>query len=121
MADTPAKNKVKGARWELDLLDYFRNRNLITERLRLAGKHDEGDLMVYLNAQTVLVVEAKNEKSFKLGPWIAEAVTEAVNWGKARKATVQAIPIVVAKRRNHSTSKAYVIMELDTFMETVNK
>ena len=115
----PTRNKAKGARWELDLLDYFRNQHLVAERMRLTGKHDEGDLMVYLNAQTVLVIEAKNEQSFKPGPWINEANIEAVNWATARNATVNVIPVVVAKRRNNSTGKAYVIMELDTFMETL--
>jgi Holliday junction resolvase len=115
------KNKRKGAQWELDLLDYFRSHQLVAERLRLAGKHDEGDVMVYIDGKTVLIVEAKNEQSFKPGPWINEANIEAANWAVARKATVEVVPIVVAKRRNHGTGKAYVIMELDTFMERVNK
>lgn len=120
MAD-PAKNKAKGAKWELDLLDYFRNLHLNAERMRLTGKHDEGDIMVYLNGQTVLIVEAKNEQSFKPGQWISEATVEAVNWAASRKSTLDVVPIVVAKRRQHSTSKAYVIMELETFMEAVRK
>lgn len=117
----PSRNKRKGAEWELSLLDYFRNKHLTAERMRLTGKHDEGDLMVYIDGQTVLIVEAKNEQSFKPGTWIAEANTESINWAAARNATVDVIPVVIAKRRQHSTAKAYVIMELGTFMEALNK
>ena len=117
MASNPSKNKRIGARWELDLLDYFRDLGLVAERMRLTGKNDEGDLMVYLNAKKVLIVEAKNEQSFKPGPWINEANIESANWAIARKATVDVVPVVVAKRRQNGTGKAYVIMELDTFME----
>lgn len=121
MASDPAKNKAKGAKWELDLLEYFRNLHLTAERMRLTGKHDEGDLMVYIDGQTVLIVEAKNEQSFKPGTWIAEANTEATNWAASRKSTLDVVPLVIAKRRNSSTHKAYVIMELDTFMERIIK
>lgn len=121
MTANPTKNKRAGARWELDLLEYFRDQRLVAERMRLTGKNDEGDLMVYLNGQRVLIVEAKNEQSFKPGPWINEANIEAANWTIARNATLEVIPIVVAKRRNNGTGKAYVIMELDAFMEAINK
>lgn len=121
MPSNPARNKRKGAEWELSLLDYFRDQHLVAERLRLTGRHDEGDLMVFLDAKTVLVVEAKNEQSFKPGTWINEANIEAANWATSRKSTLDVVPIVVAKRRRHGTGKAYVIMELDTFMEEVTK
>lgn len=114
------RNKRKGAQWELDLLEYFRDQQLVAERMRLTGKHDEGDLMVYLNAKRVLVIEAKNEQSFKPGTWINEANIEAANWAIARNATIDVVPVVVAKRRQNGVGKAYVIMELDTFMEVVS-
>ena len=121
MPNNPARNKRKGAEWELSLLDYFREHHLVAERLRLTGRNDEGDLMVFLNAKTVLVVEAKNEQSFKPGTWINEANIEAANWATSRKSTLDVVPVVIAKRRQHSAGKAYVIMELDTFMEEVMK
>jgi hypothetical protein len=48
-----------------------------------------------------------------------EAVLEAQNWIKKRKSSGPAIPIVIAKRRQHGVGKAFVILELDTFMEVI--
>jgi Holliday junction resolvase len=68
-------NKRKGATWETDLVEYFRGKEFQpVERLRLSGTSDEGDLWLWApDIQSFIVVEAKNEKSFKLGPWIEEA------------------------------------------------
>jgi len=113
-------NKRKGATWETDLVEYFRDKDFNpVERLRLTGSSDEGDLWLWApDIQTFIVVEAKNEKSFKPGPWIQEAVEEAKNWVKKRKST-PAVGIVIAKRRQASIGKSFVIMELDTFVEVV--
>lgn len=113
-------NKRKGATWETDLVEYFRDKDFNpVERLRLTGSSDEGDLWLWApDIQTFIVVEAKNEKSFKPGPWIQEAVEEVKNWVKKRKST-PAVGIVIAKRRQASIGKSFVIMELDTFVEVV--
>jgi Holliday junction resolvase len=113
-------NKRKGATWETDLVEYFREKEFNpVERLRLSGTSDEGDLWLWApDIQSFIVVEAKNEKSFKLGPWVEEASIEVRNWIKKRKST-PAIPIVIAKRRQHGIGKSFVIMELDTFTEVL--
>jgi Holliday junction resolvase len=113
-------NKRKGATWETDLVEYFRDKEFQpVERLRLSGTSDEGDLWLWAaDIQSFIVVEAKNEKSFKLGPWVEEASIEVRNWIKKRKST-PAIPIVIAKRRQHGIGKSFVIMELDTFTEVL--
>jgi hypothetical protein len=117
---TSRANKRKGTQWETDLVEYFRSKELIAERLRLSGTYDEGDLW-FLSKQIYFVVEAKNEKGFKPGPWIQEAVLERDNWKKRRKNFGRVIPLVIAKRRQSNVSKAFVIIQLDEFMELVNE
>jgi hypothetical protein len=117
---TSRANKRKGTQWEVDLIDYFRSKELISERLRLSGNYDEGDLW-FLNRQVYFVVEAKNEKGFKPGPWTQEAVLERDNWKKRRKNNGRVIPLVIAKRRQSNVSKAFVIIQLDEFMELINE
>ncbi len=65
--------------------------------------------------------EAKNEKGFKPGPWTQEAVLERDNWRKRRKNNGRVIPLVIAKRRQSNVSKAFVIIQLDEFMELINE
>lgn len=117
---TSRANKRKGTQWETDLVEYFRSKELISERLRLSGTYDEGDLW-FLSKQVYFVVEAKNEKSFKPGPWMQEAVLERDNWKKRRKNSGKVVPLVIAKRRQSNVSKAFVIIQLDEFMELVNE
>lgn len=112
-------NKRKGSGWEVELVDYFRGLDLVAERLRLSGTNDEGDLW-FVKDNKFYIVEAKNTKGFNPGVWIKEAVVEAQNWLTKRKSTKPVIPIVIAKRRQHGVGKAYVIMELDTFMEVLD-
>lgn len=116
---TSRANKRKGTQWETDLVEYFRSKELISERLRLSGTYDEGDLW-FLSKQIYFVVEAKNEKGFKPGPWMQEAVLERDNWKKRRKNFGRVIPLVIAKRRQSNVSKAFVIIQLDEFMELIN-
>jgi Holliday junction resolvase len=111
-------NKRKGSGWEVELVEYFRDQGLVAERLRLSGTNDEGDLWFFKNKKFI-IVEAKNTKGFLPGQWMKEAVLEAQNWLKKRKSSGPAIPIVIAKRRQHNVGKAFVIIELDTFMEVM--
>ena len=113
-------NKRKGSQWETDLVEYFRSLDLLAERLRLSGSYDEGDLWFFANRK-YFIVEAKNEKGFKPGPWMQEAVLERDNWMKRRKKSGRAIPLVIAKRRQSNVSKAFVIIQLDEFMELANE
>lgn len=94
--------------------------DLLSERLRLSGSSDEGDLWFYAD-QRYFVVEAKNEKGFKPGPWMQEAVLERDNWMKRRNKSGRAIPLVIAKRRQSNVSKAFVIIQLDELMELINE
>lgn len=117
---TSRANKRKGTQWETDLVEYFRSNELIAERLRLSGNYDEGDLW-FIAKKIYFVVEAKNEKGFKPGPWMQEAVLERDNWRRRRKNSGRVVPLVIAKRRQSNVSKAFVIIQLDEFMELVNE
>ncbi len=50
-----------------------------------------------------------------------EAVLERDNWKKRRKNSGKVVPLVIAKRRQSNVSKAFVIIQLDEFMELINE
>lgn len=109
MTTQQARNKRKGARFELDCVEFFRKEGFKVERLRLAGKHDEGDLAIE-DEHGVIVVECKDEQKFNLSGWVAESLVERDNYCKARgldPATVGAL--VIAKRRGKGVKDAYCI------------
>ncbi|MFG1602829.1 hypothetical protein [Actinoplanes sp. NPDC049265] len=108
------RNKRAGADWEVALLKGLREHGHEVERLRLAGQHDEGDLVVRViecmdrNVQHV-VVEAK---AGVLHPaeFVREAMTERINYAKARgldPADVRGV--VIAKSRGKNWKDAYVL------------
>ncbi len=51
---SPKYNKAKGAAFEIDVMKWFRGLGVLAERLRLAGKDDEGDLVVLLKQYLLL-------------------------------------------------------------------
>ena len=111
-------NKRKGSKWETDLVTYLRGKGLKASRLARTGRNDEGDVEVDFG-DTVFVMEAKNAQRLDLAGWSKEAEVEAVNWVKHRDSKYRAIPVVVVKRRNSSTSKAYVVMELENWLKVI--
>ena len=58
-------NKRKGAAFEIDIVQFLRDKFLHAERLTKAGKDDEGDVVVRVKDLAV-VLECKNEKSIDL-------------------------------------------------------
>lgn len=119
MTDISKRNKAakrRGAQWETDLLNYFRQRGLLAERLPKTGVKDEGDLWVHGGTMPrYCVVEAKNAARITLAEWVEEARVEAQHFSAARGLAF-ANPIVVIKRRNHGVEKAYVVQELDDWL-----
>jgi hypothetical protein len=59
MTNTALNNKRYGFAAEAELLQYFRDHGLISERLHLAGTEDEGDLTVQLSYSSPIVVQLK--------------------------------------------------------------
>lgn len=111
------KNKRRGASWEIALRDWFRERGLNAERLRLNGALDEGDLIV--NDDGILtLIEAKDAQQFDLSGWLKEVEVERVNYAGARGVASDDVwPIVVIKRRGQPIENAYVVTTLGEFFK----
>ena len=109
----PTANKRKGAQFELDLLEYFRQRAAYSaERLRLAGKHDEGDIGLRSPAGFHLV-EAKAARSFDLAGWVTEMQAERINYARARRYDFDRVHgLVVVKRPRAKIWESYVVKTL---------
>ena len=113
---SPKYNKAKGAAFEIDVMKWFRGLGVLAERLRLAGKDDEGDLVVVVAGKTY-ILELKNTKALSLPEFWAEAEVEALNYAKARGIGEVPLHYVVVKRRNAGIEKAWVIQDLAQWLK----
>ena len=103
------RSKAKGTAWERRLVDYLREHGFpYAERRALEGVNDRGDVAGIPS----VVIEAKNAKAVSLAGWVDEMVKEKANAGAQ-------IGAVIFPRRNHATGRAYVVMELDQFVEMI--
>lgn len=118
---TGAANKRKGAAYEIALVDHFREAKFDTERLRLSGKEDEGDIVVRAGGRRV-IVEAKSGTNVRPRHWFdEEAVPEARNYSKRRDLTEDAMPVLSMKSHNKAIGKSLVVITLDEFTELLRK
>ena len=113
---SPKYNKAKGAAFEIDVMKWFRGLGVLAERLRLAGKDDEGDLVVVVAGKTY-ILELKNRKTLNLPEFWAEAEVEALNYAKARGIGEVPLSYVVVKRRNAPIDQAWVIQDLTQWLK----
>lgn len=113
---SPAYNKAKGAKWEIDVMKLFRGIGILCERLRLAGKDDEGDLVCVISGKTY-ILELKNTAKLDLPKFWREAQVEAVNYAKARNLGEVPLSYVVVKRRNASIDQAWVVQDLAQWLK----
>jgi Holliday junction resolvase len=111
-------NKVKGAAFEIDVVKWFRDKKFKAERLRLAGKDDEGDVVVVV-ADQVYLFECKNTASLKLDEFWRQIELEASNYAKARQTKIP-LHYVLWKRRRKGINKTWVIQELEQWLEEKN-
>jgi hypothetical protein len=116
-----AANRRKGALWERDLRVGLRNSAHDTEGLKLAGKEDEGDLVVRtgprLYVPDFLIIEAKDAK-MDVNGFVTEAITEADNYARHRDLDRSRVTgIAVVKRRGKNWREAYVITTLAEYMK----
>jgi hypothetical protein len=114
-----AKNKRKGASFELDVMKWFRSKGVNAERLRLSGQKDEGDLVVIVAGKT-FILELKNTKSMDLPQFWREATVEAQNYASARGITPAPLSYIVVKRRSAGIEKAWVVQDLTQWLEEKN-
>lgn len=120
-AATAAANRRKGARWETDLRDGCRNSALDTERLRLNGKDDEGDLVIRpgrrLHVPEFLVIEAK-DAAMNVSSFISQATLEADNFARHRDLDRDTVTgIAVVKRRGKNWREAVVLTTLAEYLK----
>lgn len=117
---TGPRNRRKGAEWETRLLKYLRKEGFSTERLRLAGRDDEGDLAITdPDIPWPVVIEAKSPgagQPIRLSEWVREACEEAEHYRNARMLDDRPLPVVVIKAPNKPVNEAYVVMRLDDFL-----
>jgi hypothetical protein len=97
-------------------MKWFRGLGVLAERLRLAGKDDEGDLVVVVSGQTY-ILELKNRATLSLPEFWREAEVEALNYAKARGIGEVPLHYVVVKRRNASIDQAWVIQDLAQWLK----
>jgi hypothetical protein len=116
MADLTARNrsnKRKGAKWEVDLVNGFREVGFTCERLTKTGSEDEGDLHLsasWVPSRSVIVVEAKNTGNPSWSSYVDEAAKEARNY-EAHRALQQgrALGVAIVRRRGKTWKDAYVV------------
>ena len=113
----PAANKRRGASFELDVLKWFRGKGVLAERLRLAGKDDEGDLVVMMPTGPA-ILELKATARMDLPQFWREATLEATNYANARGLTPTPPAYVIVKRRNAGIDQAWVVTTLEKWIET---
>jgi len=112
----PKYNKVKGKDFEVAIVKLLRTLGHLAERLRLAGKDDEGDIAAVIAGKTY-ILELKNVKKIDLPQFWREAEVEAKNYAKARG--LEAVPpaYVIVKRRNAGIEKSWVVQPLDQWLK----
>ena len=112
---SPKYNKVKGSQFELDIIKWFRKLGFMAERLRLAGKADEGDVVVLVAGETYLF-ECKNTARLELDNFWKQIEIEAKNYAKARNTAVP-FHYVLWKRKRKGIEQTWVIQNLDQWLE----
>ena len=112
-------NKAKGSKFETDVMKYLRKLGHFAERLAKAGANDEGDIVTIIAGQTY-ILECKNRKSLDLPQFWAEAQTEAANYAKARGLLLSPPAFVIVKRRRGSIEDAWVIQNLEEWLNGLN-
>lgn len=102
-------NKRKGTLWESAIVTFIRERiGLRAYRPAQSGLRDEGDI----HGVDPFILQAKDDKSFAISKWVADAEAQAVNAG-------QPFAAVVVKKRRASTGRAYVIQSLDQWVQVL--
>jgi Holliday junction resolvase len=109
-------NKIKGSKFEVDVMKYIRSLGHFAERLAKAGASDEGDIVTIIAGQTY-ILECKNRKKIDLPTFWSEALKEAHNYAKARGQVVAPPAFVIVKRRNAPIEQSWVIQPLEKWIE----
>lgn len=115
MASKQAASKARGSQFETGVLKWLRSKGVMAERLRLAGKDDEGDIICFVSGQPY-VLELKATAKLDLPGFWREATVEAENYAKARGIDPTPPAYVIVKRRNASIDQAWVVQTLEQWI-----
>lgn len=115
MTSKQAAAKRKGAGFETAVLKWLRGKGILAERLRLAGKQDEGDIVCFVSGSPY-VLELKATARLDLPAFWREATTEAANYAKARGISPAPPAYVIVKRRQASIDQAWVVQTLEQWI-----
>jgi len=111
-----AANKRKGSSFETGILKFLRGKGVLAERLRLAGKDDEGDIVCMVAGQPY-IFELKATAKMDLPQFWREATTEAFNYAKARGLDPVPPAYVIVKRRMAGLEQAWVVQDLTQWLK----
>lgn len=112
--------KRKGSAFETGIVKFLRSRKLIAERLTKAGAKDEGDVVVISSGKSY-VLELKATKKIDLPGFWKEACVESENYARARNLDYIPPKFIVLKRRQAGLDKAWVIQDLEQWIESVSE
>ena len=107
--------KRKGSAFETGILKWLRSKGVNAERLRLAGKDDEGDIVCMVAGQPY-VFELKATVKMDLPQFWREATVEAANYAKARGLDAVPPAYVIIKRRMAGLEPAWVVQDLQQWL-----
>ena len=106
-------NKRRGAAWEVAIRNFLFTAGFNAERVARKGSNDIGDVAVQMEDGHVFVIEAKDTVRPELAQWIREAQVESDNYARHRHLNPEFVhPVVIYKRRSAGVDRAYVVMEL---------
>ena len=111
---SPAANKAKGARYEVELVNGLRSLGLEVDRLHLNGKEDEGDVVVREDG-IYTVIEAKSG-AIHPSDFVRQADVEAGNFAKHRGLNMDDVEgIAVCKIKGKPWNESVILMSMDTY------
>ena len=115
---TRKSHKQRGATFETQLRDWFREMGMKAERLARTGKEDEGDVYIENFSNCPIIIEAKApgaSNRIDLSGWLKEAYTEAGNYAKHRNLKTEPHPLLIIKARGKSIDEAYVVTRVKDY------
>jgi hypothetical protein len=123
LSEQTARNKANrraGARWQAALRDGFRRLGFDVEELKLAGREDEGDLVLRLKDR-FLVIEAK-AGVMKAAEFVIEAARERRHFAAHRGLPGSQVgSIAVVKRRGKGWQDAYVLTTVEDYFALTDR
>lgn len=113
-------NKRRGAAWEVAIRNFLFDAGLKAERVARKGANDIGDVAVEMDDGHTFVIEAKDTVRPELAQWIREAQVEADNYARHKHISPDFVhPVVIYKRRQNGVERAYVVMELGDWVDSL--